>query len=85
LANKTVTDASATNTQMDNATRNPNVVATAGTGSENKKIVHITLEVRGVTLDPDNIYDMLDSQFAVVQSPKSSLARNCWIFEIGPA
>lgn len=77
-ANKVVTDAATANAQMDNAALNP-------TGTANRQVYHITLVAQGVSIDPDNIYDALDAQYATVAGEKNYLSRNCWIFNIGPA
>lgn len=77
-ANKVPLSASSTNTQMDNATLNP-------TGTANRQTYHITLVAEGVSINPDDIYDMLDAQYATVAGEKTTMTRNCWIFNIGPA
>lgn len=77
--------AAATNTQIDNDTLNPDVVATGQGNTRNRKIVHITLVCEGVTVTPDAIYDALDAQFAVVAGEKDTYSRGTWIFNIGPA
>ena len=81
MANTVVRSAANTTADMDNAALNPDVNAVAG----GRKIVHITLVAEGVDINPDNIYDMLDTQFAVVAGEKDLMARGCWIFNIGPA
>jgi hypothetical protein len=78
MANKVVTPAATVNTQIDNNGLNP-------ASTQNRGVAHITLQYEGVTLTPDDIYDMLDTQYAVVASPKSTMSRNTWIFNIGPA
>jgi hypothetical protein len=80
MANTVVTSAANTNTAMDDGTLNPDQTA-------NRSIVHITLVCEGVTLSPDDIYDALDAEFAVVAGEKDSGAysRGTWIFNIGPA
>lgn len=83
MANVTVSDATATEALTDDATLNPTVTSAADTG--NKKIVHITLEIENVDLDIDTIFDALDTEYAVVQSPKSSMSHGVYIFNIGPA
>lgn len=84
--NPVVTSAATTNTQMDNASLNPDALMAPANVARDKRIVHITLEIEGnVSVTPDDIYDALDAEFAVVASPKSTMARGCWIFNIGPS
>lgn len=85
MANGVVKAAAATNTQMDNADLNPDVAAPAATGIKNRRIVHVTLVVENMTLSPDDIYDALDTEFAVVAGEKEMMTRGTWIFNIGPA
>lgn len=83
MANTVVKSAANTNTQMDNNDLNPTVTSAAGTG--NRKIVHITLVCENVDVTPDDIYDALDTEFAVVAGEKDTFSRGTWIFNIGPA
>jgi hypothetical protein len=77
-ANKVVLPAATTNTQMDNTALNP-------TGTANRQVYHITIVAQGVSIDPDNIYDMLDAQYATIAGEKNTMSRNTWIFNVGPA
>ena len=76
--NKVPLSASDTNTQMDNAALNP-------TGTAQRQIFHITLVADNVDIDPDDIYDMLDAQYATIAGEKNSMSRGTWIFNVGPA
>lgn len=86
MANTVPLSASDTNTQMDNGTLNPDVDADPLTGvNRNAQIVHITLVCQNVTVTPDDVYDALDTEFAVVAGEKTTMSRGTWIFNIGPA
>ncbi len=85
MANKVVTPAATVNSQIDNNALNPEKLVPAQVARD-KRIVHITLEIEGnVTITPDIIYDMLDTQFPVVASNKTVQSRGTYIFNIGPA
>lgn len=78
-ANKVPLAAAATNTQMDDTVLNP-----VSTGTS-RRIYHITLVTEGIALDPQDVYDALDAEWAVVAGEKNYMSRGTWIFNIGPA
>lgn len=84
-ANPVPKAASATNTQIDESTLNPDQTASASTGVRARQVVHCTLVFEGVSFVPDNLYDALDAQYATVAYEKDTAARGCYIFNIGPA
>lgn len=77
------------NTQMDDDNMNPTVKGTpAGTaagGPGNRKVIHITLIADGVDVSGNDIFDMVDAQFATVQGEKDTHTRGTYIFQVGPA
>ena len=81
MANTTVKSAANTSGQMGNTSLNPTVNAANG----GRKVVHITIIADGVDITPASIYTALDTQYATVQSPKDTLSRGTWIFNVGPA
>ncbi len=87
MANPVVKSAADTNTEMDSALVNPEIgnESGGGPGVGNRIIYHVTLVADGVAITADDIYDMLDAEFAVVASEKGTNARNTYIFNIGPA
>ena len=70
--------ATATNTMAEDVKINPTVANTA----PETKVVHVTLVFRGVTFDPNVLYDGLNTAYGTVASVKSQFARNCYIIQI---
>ena len=70
--------ATASNTQAEDTTQNPtSVLVEPGT-----QVVHVTLKFRGVTFDPNVLYDGLNSAYGTVACEDSTLARGCYRFLI---
>lgn len=80
MANKTVKSAAATSTAMSDVTKNPTINATVG---NNRRVVHITLVVQGITLTAAQIYTAL-ATLGTVASEKDTLRNNNWVFNVGP-
>lgn len=78
MANATVKTAAQTSTDMSDTVLNPTIT----TG--NRRIIHITLVVDGVTVTGASIYNALDTQYATVSSEKQNVTRGQYIFNIGP-
>jgi hypothetical protein len=73
---ESVKTATLTNTEMDDGVQNPDQ-------TEVRSRVHITLifDQGTTTFQPDNIYDMLDSQYGTVTTDKVN-ARGTYVFRI---
>lgn len=72
--------AAATNTQAEDTTQNP--VTTVSTGVPGNQIAHISLIFKGIDVDPNTIYDMVNSAYGTVASVKETVARGTYIFVI---
>lgn len=89
--NKVVRSAANTEADMDNV-RNP-VIETTG-GSRNRKIVHVTLVLENVDLDPSALYDTIEclnadvsaiTPVVAIAGEKQTHERGTYIFNVGPA
>ena len=69
----------ASNAELDDSQLNPDI-------TNNDSIVHLTLKFEGVSVNPDNIYDMVDAQYGTVYSEKGAGGNTtgCYIFKITP-
>ena len=97
--NTTVKSAAQTAALVDDNTQNPDAVSTPALVARDKRVVHITLEIEGVAITPDQIYDAIDligetitlgtggstTDNVKVKTNRDQLARGCYIFNIGPA
>jgi hypothetical protein len=74
----TPVSATATNTQAEDTVQNP----TSTAPDPETRVVHVSLILKGVTFDPNVLYDGLNSAYGTVASTKDSVARGTYIFTI---
>lgn len=72
----------ATNTQAEDTVQNPVTTVSTTTGAPGRHIAHIALVFNGINVDPNTIYDMVNSAYGTVASVKATVARNTYIFDI---
>lgn len=72
--------AAATNTQVEDTVQNP--TTTVSTGAPGNHVFHLSLIFKGINVDPNQIYDMVDGTFGTVASVKGTVARNTHVYVI---